>query len=504
MNKKLAQVLVMILLALPCLVSVAYSTTIDASDCTVQSITTAISLAPSGGTVKVPSGTCTWSTTLVLNKSIQLIGSGAGASGTKITSTGANGYISVATGTNNWRISGFSFSTSTSAWLAIRISQYSGDSNIGWRIDHNKFQGYHYAIYGLGIYSSDNVSSVVDNNEFFGGGVQFFGESNYSSGPWTRPTKLGGADFVFVESNRFSDVGALTSCSHAVATNDSARIVVRYNDFLIEDTGTNYGQWDIFDAHGYGHGQNVRGVRVYEVYNNTFTRSKSVYLQNAVALRGGTGVVYSNRFDGTYTRGAIKLHEVRASTAGDTTLHSVVSQYCNGSPLCQASYYRLQTTDDPYAKFGLSGAVVVGATSGATGVVFKVTNVNGFYVYFLSITNGPFKAGENLLVGGTVKTSAAADLEAKGGEGYPCCDQVGRGQNQASEPAFFWNNIDDKGNPVTVGFNEPGVAAVFVEGRDYCTHDTSTSCNGVSISYTPYKYPHPLARLSPPKGLTAE
>lgn len=500
MNNIIKCLVVMLMLASSFFISTAYSATINAASCSVADITTAIASASNGDIVNVPSGSCNWSTTLTLNKSINLIGAGRGVGGTSITTTGADGYLLASAGTNNWRISGFSFSTANPDWIAIRVNLSSG-TNTGWRIDHNKFTGYHFAIFGVDVNSSDSASSVVDHNEFYGGGVQFFGDNDRPNGPWTKTTRLGGKDFIFIEDNRFSDVGALTICTHAVATNDGARVVVRYNDFFIEDSSTNYGQWDIFDAHGYGHGEYVRAVRAYEIYNNTFTRSKVVNLSHTIYLRGGTGVVYNNRLDGVYTDGAIKMHEVRASTIGDTQLHSEMSPYCSTSPICQSSYVRLKVADDPYLLFS-NGDVVTGASSGASGEVLKVTNGEGiFAIYFLSITGGPFTNGEDLKVGGVTLSTATANSEAMNGEGYPCCDQVGRGKDQADEPVFIWDNVDENGVSTTVGLNEAGDIPVFVEGRDYCTHDTSTPCNSVVVSYTAYEYPHPLTKPQPPGNL---
>jgi prepilin-type processing-associated H-X9-DG protein len=71
----------------------------------------------------------------------------------------------------------------------------------------------------------------------------------------------------------------------------------------------------------------------------------------------------------------------------------------------------------------------------------------------------------------------------EGGEGYPCCDQVGRGKNQASEPVYIWNNVDHNGNDISS--STVTTPAVIQENRDYIfTQKTG---------YTPYAYPHPLA-----------
>jgi hypothetical protein len=75
--------------------------------------------------------------------------------------------------------------------------------------------------------------------------------------------------------------------------------------------------------------------------------------------------------------------------------------------------------------------------------------------------------------------------------GYPAAYQVGRGKNQALEPAYIWGN---SGMSIQVG--EGSIQA----GRDYYT----TSKPG----YSPYVYPHPLStgqeetRPEAPAGLT--
>ncbi len=99
---------------------------------------------------------------------------------------------------------------------------------------------------------------------------------------------------------------------------------------------------------------------------------------------------------------------------------------------------------------------------------------------------------------------------------YPVVYQIGRGKNkqtnptlgsqQAVEPVFIWNNTKG-GSPLGLEYgydvtqtcknycNDQSLAVQdFIKvNREYCTHNTSTSCNGVTLSYTPYTCPHPLA-----------
>ena len=187
MNNIKCLVLILLLNSL-FLISTANSATINAAGCSVADITTAIGSASNGDIVRVPAGNCSWNTTLTLDKRIALIGAGTG--NTNITTTGASGYIAVTNGTNNWRISGFSFSTTTSSWFAIMVNLYSSHTNTDWRIDHNTFTGYHYAIYSYGT-----LTGVIDQNYFYGGGITIDGNNNTN---WAAPTALGGSNFVFV------------------------------------------------------------------------------------------------------------------------------------------------------------------------------------------------------------------------------------------------------------------------------------------------------------------
>lgn len=41
--------------------------------------------------------------------------------------------------------------------------------------------------------------------------------------------------------------------------------------------------------------------------------------------------------------------------------------------------------------------------------------------------------------------------DSSGGEGYPACDQIGRGRNNASEPLYIWGNRDHNNNRLNVG-----------------------------------------------------
>ena len=477
--------------------------------------------ATAGDTINIPAGSATWTTAVTMTKSVKLIGAGGdlgetgaarlscAAGNTCITINNSSAWIITTYNIgDSWRISGIAFIAGDVNYLAI----YGGvvdPSYKNWRIDHCKFVGFHFATYFKGVAPLSGDSPLIDNNEFYGGGVQFFGVINT---PWAAATSLGTANFVFIENNKFSDLtpwqtlNANAIVQHFIATNNGARIVARYNDFKVEETGPNGEVGDILDAHGYCHGSSVRAVRAYEVYNNKQTQTSSTYCSEGVYLRGGTGVVHHNQFGcTTYGRGmSVALYDYRASTM-DATGTDDCSASCatNASQhsYCYSTYYRLKTTAEPACAFSNdcgSGIrsynfTVTGSTSGAHGLVTGITNSGvanpqslHYFLIFQSVTGGPFQNGETLTSDQGAGTTAAAAQETVNGEGAEsCCDMIGKGNAQASDPVYIWSNTDKNDNALNDAAPAGMVAGYIVENTDYY----KSAKGGYSI----YTCPHPTA-----------
>lgn len=93
----------------------------------------------------------------------------------------------------------------------------------------------------------------------------------------------------------------------------------------------------------------------------------------------------------------------------------------------------------------------------------------------------------NTKSGGTNAGSGTIALREEDAGGYPELYQIGRGKDQALDPAYCWDN-----------FKLPsGQATYVIDGRDYYS-------NTEKPGYTPYEYPHPLQGFpSPPSDLSA-
>jgi len=490
-------IITLFLFLLPVSVNAA---TVNAASCSVTDINTAIGTASTGDIVKVPACTVNWDTSSVkvtLNKGIHLQGDGIGRTNITITNAQANYYQGIeATSHNDWRISGFSFKTDNPSFSAIRAA------GTNTRIDHCRFTGFKWALIIWNV-------TLIDSNEFYGGGI----DREYGGGEaaWAGDTNLGGADFVFIENNKFSNLGALTKVTRFLLTYSGAKFVFRYNNIFSENIGAaSYlqGMNNIIDAHGYCHATSAnagRGVRAYEIYNNTQTKTDSGSGMNtAFQLRSGTGVIYNNRVlpDASYSSGAgILMYDWRAqnwnSTGGNQCY--TVSPNTEGKYYCLSNIYRVQTTSTVHTSLQSGATVIKGKTSGATATTAGFYGGSPGYIIFHSITNGPFLKGEELQTGCpgacTTVNIAATDSELYSGEGYPCADQVGRGKNQAKEPIYIWDNVDTGGNPSSSAALNM-VPGYITKGIDYI--------NGVKPEYTPYPYPHPLTypHLKAPMNLS--
>lgn len=222
----------------------------------------------------------------------------------------------------------------------------------------------------------------------------------------------------------------------------------------------------------------MRGTRAFEIYNNTFETSSSYSETRHLFLRAGTGVVYDNVFDSSgnaYTSAAIDLADYRAATG---TGKDSCDPDCSTSGLCFGTYYKLPVSS---VSGFTTGDVVTGDTSGASGTIL---GLGATQLYFMTISSGPFQNGEDLQVSGSTEGTASAASSQVNGEGHACCDQIGRGQNQASEPCYFWDNVDHNTNSVIPNVSDYTAAGYITLNTDYYNSEKS--------GYTPYTYPHPL------------
>lgn len=387
-------------------ISTSEAATITAASCSSANITTAISLASTGDTVQVPAGSCTWTGTgavAINNKNITL--QGAGIDVTIITISSPEGFRVQATNTGAFRVTGFTFRSTSSFGTDSGYAMFSIRGGKGWRVDHNKFKPYsNVQSYdgGNAVYILGNVGGLIDHNQFvpeststncWHAGVYMEGSGTAA---WLLASQIGSpTNTVFIEDNTMTETRSCSSHNpHAVYGQRGGIFVARHN------TITNMN----IDSHGFCA---ASSTREFEVSNNSWIITTT--LDALMFLRGGTGVVYSNSLSlqgGSYNN-MMKLTEYR----------------CNAASECYGS---------------------------------------------------------------VVQDGVAANTCCNT---YPCLSQIGRGQNQTSDPLYIWSNTNMTGINLTNIGSECGgqnVTTYIQSGRDYFLGSTPKP------GYVAYTYPHPL------------
>jgi hypothetical protein len=445
------------------IISAGWAATINSDSCSQPDVQAAITAASTGDTVIIPNGSCTWTTSVTLAKSIIL--KGAGADKTRITLNGSGSAMSVGAGT--WRITGIGFIIEPPSSGVM-----DGQMLNGWRIDHCTFTssgayatknsiiivGYHDGPNrrGFGLFDNNTLTNVWA--PLFYGGV-----CNYSNEEWANSLGLGTADALFIENNTFIN----TIGSNILTQPDGncgSRVVFRYNDIESFNSAMHSVQG--------GH----RAARMWEIYGNVYT-SNAFPTWIVAHLRGGTGVAYNNTIGNGFSNMGFALDNVRSCEARDPvgTCNGLSSYDGNrtgghGYP-CRDQIGRstdaYQMSDGNFPAQSLSPAYFWNNKNGTNEVpaearktctnqyTYHILEDRDFYNYKTSF-NGTTGVGSGLL---------------------------------ANRPASCTTNESEAGG---------GVA--------YWATDTNTlyrcsAKNTWGVHYKPYIYPHPLTRPEPPQSL---
>lgn len=526
--------------------------TITAANCSVAAVQTAVNTSTTGDTVRVPAGSCTWSTQLNgYEKAISLIGAGIGQTiitdGTpKGDSNCGNIQALMVLGFSTpfpapVRVSGFTIIGQPSPYNCGESAKhiFIGGWTTQFRIDHNEIT---LGVTGINV---NDAQGVIDHNTFHDPLDKFTvlvqartwkGVGDYGDNSWAQADTLGQAEAVYIEANVF-DFPSFVGAPFPVGcfdTEGGGRLVFRFNAGC---------PW--VGMHGLDSSGRLRSGRHYEIYNNDFVAqvNQNGNMFTGVFLRGGTGMIFNNTFtdvSGSPYLGLVRVNSYRSTAAYSPWGPSYAAGACDGRGPFDAN------TGLTYASGTHTGSTSTDVLTDAS----KTWTTDVWYTYSLINMTRGWGSGIDSNTAHTISTEGAAQGAAhtwSNGDtyeirkAYPCTDQIGRGAgtyisgtnptpigpvNQASDPMYAWLNTHN-GTPTyaaissahsvhvqenrdfynwnasfngTVGVGSGLLSArpaTCTAGVAYWATDTTTlykctATNTWSVHYRPYPYPHPL------------
>lgn len=364
-----------------------------------------------------------------------------GSSGsTAITMDTASINVTLAAG-KKFRISNLSLSGTISD---TGIIQFTGSglpsAGGGFRVDYITFR----TINGRAVYSHDagTLGGVIDHIDYIGT-VQFSDWSEWTyNGNVEWVSTQNQADMVYIEDSFLKNTSG-ANLYMACDANNGVSVVVRYNSMIRYYLGGH-------DCSSVG-----RAVKWYEAYGNILqTDTTGGGGQPLMFIRGGSGAFYNNQLIAT-----------------------------NSNPF--------------YAEAGDGIEVINYRSHGTGGSVNPWINVcdNTAEKACFDTAHSPALCADDSDCGGVVGSCQNIDTNSDT-TGWPCRDQIGRTTGQGLLPMLFWNNTlkIQAAAPVQIDPNVYSGDTTHIQAnRDYCTDTTMPgTCGGVTTTYTPYLYPHPL------------
>ena len=494
-------------------------TTVHAASCSFVDVSNAVAAASPGWTVILPPGTNSWSDTLTV-------------SGITLQGSGTNNTVIVDESPTNGP-SGFEgapvIQVYTTDSALTRITQLQIALGVTNRPPFQNFNGSVLCYGSSPLLRIDNcffnnldskpirignqINGLVDHCTFFMSGLAVIpieldgtsGSDPYGDVPWSHTYTPGTSNALYMEDCYiyFNQTG------WDFTTPDVSRggiMVFRHNTVI-----NGY-----FNTHGAETSQRYRSARFVEVYQNYFAFGTVAggYFQNGVDIRGSSGLIWSNVFDGfgnSYIPGDVSLHYYRAKDNDPGFTPWFGATGTNGW--------------DTNSTLLASGKAIGGATDGYSYTQLIATNVNwatnqwiGYTVLntntlLMGLVSGNTSNTITFMASRTWYSWLSFQVQWSFNDAYQVykvyqgIDQPGAGPgdllsgynptpvwlNQTHDPVWQWGDqcrpIYGSGNYVAGGIyptlNVTDTNGWFWAGRDYTNSATAKP------GYVPFTYPHP-------------
>jgi hypothetical protein len=277
-----------------CLSAVAAcGATITASSPSRTDVVAAITESSTGDTIQIPAGSATWSSGVTIPSGKVLVIQGAGSGSTVITVAASVIGLSFP---NASRITAIGFNLDAAASSGVKIT-----AGTNWRVDHCAFTstGWRDAVYAASD-SANAFSGLIDhitstNCRFLVAPEALTTDQMHAL--WYAASVIGTANQVYIEDCTV----VLTVFGNVIDCNYGGAFVFRHN--IVTDA---YIEAHSFQAAGF------RGAKSWEIYNNTVIQS-SAAMNFPLDIRSGTGVIFNNVVQGTWSHPGGFVNNVRSS-----------------------------------------------------------------------------------------------------------------------------------------------------------------------------------------------
>jgi hypothetical protein len=312
-----------------CFAAFAMGATYTAASCSRADVDAVINgpthTAVDGDVIQIPTGSCTWTSGVVVPDGIGITIKGAGTPNSTVGQVGASASCSDAAITFSGSFTGFratpDYGASTTRLSCMALNFGSGGpiafSILGTctssgcpdlRVDNTSYSDWNNRVSSNGISSAlaavGDMFGVLDHNTLLGVNPgylvashgRYMGVGSYGDNAWAQPEDYGTSKFLYMENNQFNTVRGPLAETEGNAGTDLAqggtRLVMRYNTF-------DNARAIVFGWHGTESNGRPRSGRAFEFYKNNFT-AEPYAVSGATGVgvggwRGGTGLVWGNQ-----------------------------------------------------------------------------------------------------------------------------------------------------------------------------------------------------------------